>query len=127
MLRNTLAGSKTVVSTSGDDPVLALVEKLPLVERKEPGLDDADDGDFPDTLKEILGASFIATPTLNFDDAVSAVDSNVNFNRTPLLPPPPPHFCSLLLLLQLLLGTAPEIQGVFTIIIILLNLLVAIF
>jgi len=54
--------------------------KVPLVERKETGLDDADDGDFPDTLREILGVSFIATPTFDFKSlggapTISSADS----------------------------------------------------
>jgi len=52
--------------------------------------DDADDGDFDDTLREILGASFIATPSLDLDLAFGVVDSDVDFARTHLLPLPPP-------------------------------------
>jgi len=56
--------------------------------------DDADDGDFDDTLGEILGASFMATPSLDLDLAFGAVDSNVDPARTyllsPLFPLPPP-------------------------------------
>jgi len=47
--------------------------------------DDVNDGDFPDTLGEILGATFMATPALNLDLTFAAADSNVDFHRTPLL------------------------------------------
>ena len=49
--------------------------------------DDANDGDFPDTLGQILSAPFMASPALDFDHAFGAADSNVNFDRTPLLSP----------------------------------------
>ena len=39
--------------------------------------DNADDGDFDDTLGEILGASFMGTTSLDLDLAFGAVDSNV--------------------------------------------------
>ena len=51
---------------------------------------DANDGDFPDTLGEILGAPFMASPALDFDHAFGAADSNVDFDRTHLLSPPSP-------------------------------------
>jgi len=50
--------------------------------------DDANDVDFDDTLREILGALFMATPSLDLDLAFGAVDSNVDLVRTHLLPPP---------------------------------------
>jgi len=46
---------------------------------------DANDGDFPDTLGEILDATFLASPVLDVDLAFGAADSNVDFNRTPVL------------------------------------------
>ena len=49
--------------------------------------DDADDSDFDDTLGEILGASFMAPPSLDLDLAFGAVDSNVNLDCTNLRPP----------------------------------------
>jgi len=56
--------------------------------------DDADDGNFDDTLGEILGASSRVTTSLDLDLAFGAVDSNVNLACTPLLSPlsplPPP-------------------------------------
>jgi len=58
--------------------------------------DDADDGDFEGNLGEILGASSMATPSLDLDLARGAVKSNVNLARTHLLftpshlPPPLP-------------------------------------
>jgi len=58
--------------------------------------DDADDGNFDDTLGEILGASFRDTPSLDLDLAFGAVDSNVDiacirllFSPCPLPPPLP--------------------------------------
>jgi len=42
--------------------------------------DDADDGDSCNTLGEILGAPFLATPGLDPDHAFGAVDSNVDFD-----------------------------------------------
>ena len=51
--------------------------------------DDANDGDFPDTLGEILSAPFMATPALDLDLAFDAADSNVNFYRTLFFPPLP--------------------------------------
>jgi len=50
---------------------------------------NADDSDFDDTvsLREILGASFMATPSLNLDLAFGAVGSNVKLARTHLLSP----------------------------------------
>ena len=50
--------------------------------------DDAEDGDFDDTLGEILVASFMATPSLDLDLALGAVDSNVDLACTRLLSPP---------------------------------------
>jgi len=55
--------------------------------------DDADDGNFDDTLSEILGASFRDTPSLDRDFASGAVDSNVDLAFSPPLPPSPP-LCS---------------------------------
>ena len=52
--------------------------------------DDAEDGDFDDTLGEILVASFMATPSLDLDLALGAVDSNVDLACTRLLSPPFP-------------------------------------
>jgi len=60
--------------------------------------DNANDGDYPGTLGEILGAPSMATPVLDLDLAFGVVDSNVNFDRTPLLslfsPPPSPPLSS---------------------------------
>ena len=47
--------------------------------------DDADDGDFEGNLGEILGASSMATPSLDLDLARGAVNSNVDLARTHLL------------------------------------------
>jgi len=59
--------------------------------------DDADDGNFDDTLGEILGASSRVTTSLDLDLAFGAVDSNVDLVCTPLLSPlsplPPPPAC----------------------------------
>jgi len=63
--------------------------------------DNADDGDFADTQGEILGTSFMVSPTLDLDDASGAVDSTVDSLHTPTPP---------LLLHLLLLGSPPEIQ-----------------
>jgi len=52
--------------------------------------DDADDGNFDDTLGEILGASFRVTPSLDLDLAFGAVDSNVDLACTHLLSLPSP-------------------------------------
>jgi len=56
--------------------------------------DDANDGNLRNNLGEILGATFMASPDLDLDLAFGAVDSNVDFDRTPLLSPlsplPPP-------------------------------------
>jgi len=58
--------------------------------------DDADDGNFDDTLSEILGASSRVAPSLDLDLAFGTVDSNLDPACTPLLsllfplPPPPP-------------------------------------
>jgi len=46
---------------------------------------NANDGDFPDTLGEILGAPWITSPVLDLDLAFVATDSNVDFDRTTLL------------------------------------------
>ena len=54
--------------------------------------DDANDGNFDDNLGEILGASFMATPSLDLDLTFGAVDSNVDLTRTHLLSPPSPSF-----------------------------------
>ena len=54
--------------------------------------DDADDGDFNDTLGETFSASFMATPSLDLDLDFSVVDSNVTRSHPLLLsalPPPP--------------------------------------
>ena len=59
---------------------------------------DADDGDFPDTLGEILGAPWIASPVLDLELTFGATDSNVDFDRTTLLSalsPLPPLLASL--------------------------------
>jgi len=60
--------------------------------------DDVIDGDFPNTLGEILGTPFMATPAFDLDLAYGIGDFNVNFNRIPLLSPLfplPPPFTSL--------------------------------
>jgi len=73
--------------------------------------DDADDGNFDDTLGEILGASFRVTPSLDLDLTFGAVDSNVDLACTRLLPPAPTsHLPSPLLLLLLLLGSPSGMQ-----------------
>jgi len=46
---------------------------------------DANDGNFDDTLSEILGASSRVAPSLNLDLAFGTVDSNVDPACTPLL------------------------------------------
>jgi len=48
-------------------------------------------GDFDDTLGEILGASFMATPSLDLDLAFGALDSNVDLAHTHLLSPLSPQ------------------------------------
>ena len=50
--------------------------------------DDADDGNFDDTLGEILGAPFRVTPSLDLDRTFGAVDSNVDLACTHFLSPP---------------------------------------
>jgi len=45
--------------------------------------DNADDGDFLDTLREILGAPFMVTPVIDVDLAFGAVDSHVDLDHTP--------------------------------------------
>jgi len=72
--------------------------------------DNADDGNFNDTLGKILGASFRETLSLDLDLAFCAVNSNVDLACArllfPLLPSPlPPP----LLLLLLPLGSPSEI------------------
>jgi len=52
--------------------------------------DDANDGDFDDTLGELLGASFRVTPSLDLDLAFGAVNSNTDLACTHLLSPPSP-------------------------------------
>ena len=47
--------------------------------------DDANDGNFDDTLGEILGTSFRVTPSLDLDLAFGAVDSNVDLACTHIL------------------------------------------
>jgi len=74
-------------------------------------LNNVDDGDFPDTLREILGASLMAMQALDLDFAFGAVDSTINFGSLPLLSPsslplPSPPF----LLGLLLLGRPLEIH-----------------
>jgi len=49
--------------------------------------DDADVGNFDDTLSEILGASSRVAPSLDLDLAFGTVDSNVDPACTPLLSP----------------------------------------
>jgi len=56
--------------------------------------DNVDDGNFTDTLGEIIGISSIASPALDLDDALGAVDSTVDFDRTPLVSPPSPPLTS---------------------------------
>jgi len=51
---------------------------------------DADGGNFDDTLGEILGASSWVTPSLDLDLTFGAVDFNVNLACTHLLSPPSP-------------------------------------
>jgi len=68
--------------------------------------DDADDGNFDDTLGEILGASFRVTTILDLDLAFGAVD----LAGTHLLSLPLSLLPSSLLLLLLLLGSPSEIQ-----------------
>jgi len=69
----------------------------------------ANDGEFPVTLGEILGATFMASPVLGLDLGIA--DSNDDFDRTPLLSLPSPlPLPSPLLLYLLLLGSPPEIQ-----------------
>jgi len=67
-----------------------------------------------ETLREILGASFMATPSLNLDLAFGAVGSNVDLARThlfvALFPPPASPLPSSLPLLLLPLGSPSEIQ-----------------
>lgn len=46
---------------------------------------DTDDGDFLDTLGEILGAPFMATTALDFNLAFGAVDFSVDFDRPHIL------------------------------------------
>jgi len=53
-------------------------------------VNDADDGNFDDTLGEILGASFRVTSSLDLDLAFGTVDSNVDLACTHLLSPPSP-------------------------------------
>jgi len=55
--------------------------------------DDANDGDFPDILGEILGATFMASPVPDFYLTFGAAISNVDFDRTLRLCPlsPIPH------------------------------------
>ena len=52
--------------------------------------DDANDGDFDDTLGELLGDSFRVTPSLDLDLAFGAVNSNTDLACTHLLSPPSP-------------------------------------
>jgi len=54
---------------------------------------DTDDGDFDGNLGKILGASSMATPSLDPDLAFGAVNSNIDLARTNLLsiPSPLPH------------------------------------
>ena len=68
--------------------------------------DDADDGNFDDTLGEILGASSRVATSLDLDLAFGAVDSNLDSlaHHFSLHSPPSP-LPSPLLLLLLLLGS----------------------
>jgi len=72
---------------------------------------DGDDGNFDDTLSEILGTSSRVETPPDLDLAFGAVDVNIDRACTSLLSPlstshlPPP-----LLLLLLLLGSPSEIQ-----------------
>jgi len=52
--------------------------------------DNADDGNFDNTLGEILGASFRVTPSLDLDLTFGAVDSNVDLACSHFLSPPSP-------------------------------------
>ena len=68
-----------------------------------------DDCDFADTLGETFGVSSIPLPALDLDDAIGAVDSSVDLDRTPLVSPlsPTPPFAPFLIFL-VLLGSPPE-------------------
>jgi len=52
--------------------------------------DNANDGNFDDTLGECLGASFRVTPSLDLYVAFGTVDSNVDLACAHLLSPPSP-------------------------------------
>jgi len=52
--------------------------------------DNANDGDGPDILGEILSATFMTSPVLDLNFAFGAADSNIDFDRTPLLSKPFP-------------------------------------
>jgi len=71
--------------------------------------DDGDDGNFDDTLSEILGTSSRVATTLDLDLAFGAVDVNVDLACTSLHSPTS-HLPSPPLLLLLLLGSPSEIQ-----------------
>jgi len=74
-------------------------------------LNNVDDGDFPDTLRIILGGSLMVMQALDLDPTFGAVDSTIDFGSLPLLslsslPLPAPLF----LLGLLLLGKPLEIH-----------------
>jgi len=46
-------------------------------------IDDTNDSNFTDILREIFGATFMASLVLDLDLAFGPVDSNVDFDRTP--------------------------------------------
>ena len=52
--------------------------------------DDANDGNFDVPLGHILGASFMAMPSLDLDLAFGAVDSKIDLACTHFLSPPCP-------------------------------------
>jgi len=76
--------------------------------------DDADDGNFDDTLGDILGALFRDTPSLDLDSMISLLALSTPTSTSNLLAFSPPllpsHHPSPLLLLLLLLGSPSEIQ-----------------
>ena len=73
--------------------------------------DDGDDGNFDDTLSEILGTSSRVATSPDLGLAFGAVDVNVDRACTSLLSPlSHPHLPPPLLLLLLLLGSPSEIQ-----------------
>jgi len=75
--------------------------------------DDVDEGNFDDTLSEILSTSSRVATSFDLDLAFGAVDVNVDLACTSLLSPLshlPPPISSQGLLLLLLLGSPSEIQ-----------------